>query len=208
MGRSWQCVRPHDRPPLLPPICSHRATRSAIHAVARQYSAPLSPCLLREANVGSTDCAGLRLSYVWQECDNARLDRRRHGMIPRRSFFATLLAPLVSRFIPRNTLLDTINRGINPEWDGTIGEGIEHNTVYSDGALDAISVVTRRYLDANPLLNDVFVRSPFSALMLKEERILDAGGQIVGHYGRMPGEPWFRLRAALSQPERAPRLPA
>ena len=128
-------------------------------------------------------------------------------MIARRSFFAALLAPLIARFIPRNALLDTINDGLNPEWDGTINEGIEYNTVYSDGALDEINAVTLRYLNANPLGDNIFAQSPFTTYLLKHQAILNSGGQIVGHYGRMPGEPWFRLSAELQHPERAPRLP-
>ncbi len=41
--------------------------------------------------------------------------------ILRRSFFATLLAPLIARWMPKpKSILDTINEGINPEWDGTL----------------------------------------------------------------------------------------
>ncbi len=127
-------------------------------------------------------------------------------MIDRRSFFATLIAPLAARFIPRNTLLDTINDGINPDWDGSIAEGLEYNTIYSDGALDEINAVTMRYLNENPLVDNIFNQSPFSTLMLKKSSILDAGGSIVGPYGRVPGEPWFRLSGGL--PKGAPRLPA
>ena len=118
-----------------------------------------------------------------------------------------LVAPLVTRFIPRNTLLDDLNNGINPEWDGFIHEPI----IYGDGAspmLDEINAVTMRYLNASALPDTIFQTSPFYDLLFRKEGILDAGGQIVGPYGRMPGEPWFRLSAGLQQSGRAPRLPA
>ena len=126
--------------------------------------------------------------------------------LDRRSFFATLLAPLVARFIPRNTLLDTVNDGPNPEWDGLIREPLS----YASGGvhLDEINVVTLRYLNANQLGDNIFARSPLTTYLLKHQAILDAGGQIIGPYGRMPGEPWFRLSAGLQQSGRAPRLPA
>ena len=128
--------------------------------------------------------------------------------LDRRSFFATLLAPLVARFIPRNTLLDTVNDGPNPEWDGLIREPLQHSTVHSDGVLDEINAVTMHYLNENPLLDNIFARSPLHGLLYRHEQILNASGQIIGPYGRMPGEPWFRLSAGLQQSGRAPRLPA
>lgn len=127
-------------------------------------------------------------------------------MISRRSFFATLLAPIATRFIPRNALLDTINDGINPDWDGAFRPKLY--SVDTRLELDDINVTTLNVLRESPLLDIVFMQSPFSVLMMKKERIIDAGGRVVGQFGRIPGEPWKRLSGGLRHPLTVPRLPA
>lgn len=125
-------------------------------------------------------------------------------MIGRRSFFATLLAPLVARLIPRNTLLDTINDGINPEWDGAF----RFHTVDIVDPMEDLNAATLRYINGNALPDSIFKSSPLFDLLSRRERILDAGGSVVGQFGRMPGKPWERLSGGLRHPDRAPRLPA
>lgn len=123
----------------------------------------------------------------------------------RRSFFRTLLSPLVTFVLPKPSLLGVINDGINPAWDGTFKP--KCYSVEIPYRLDDINVTTLRYLNESALLDSVFVQSPFSALTMKKKRILDAGGSIVGQFGHIPGKPWERLRSNLRWPGVAPRLP-
>ncbi len=127
-------------------------------------------------------------------------------MIARRSFFAALFAPLVSRLIPRSALPDVpLPSLLDVTYDG--GEFIRE-TIYSDGALDVINAITLRELNSSALRDNIFKQSPLYDLLFKKERILDAGGSVIGQFGRMPGEPWSRLSGGLRQPVTAPRLPA
>jgi hypothetical protein len=79
----------------------------------------------------------------------------------RRSFFRTLLAPLVTFILPKPSLYAAIDEGINPDWDGAIR--------LSRG-LDEINVTTLRYMQHNALLDTIFVRSPLSDMAIGEFR--------------------------------------
>ena len=118
----------------------------------------------------------------------------------RRSFFRTLLVPLVAFALPKRSLASAIDDDINPEWNGTVR------------SLDQVNVITRQYLDTNPQLSDViFCQSPiFEYLGVKSALLDDPNVQWSpgDKFYRKPGEPWKRLHGSLRWPERAPRLPA
>ena len=120
----------------------------------------------------------------------------------RRSFFRTLLVPLVAFALPKRSLASAIDDDINPEWNGTVG------------SLDQINAITSAYIDSQmgAYLPDTILCSSSTYEYLNAKWALGNDPNVQWSPGdkfyRKPGEPWKRLHGSLRWPERAPRLPA
>ncbi len=114
----------------------------------------------------------------------------------RRSFFGMLFAPLVARFVP----VPKAPVKFEPKF---------YSVEIAADPLAEMSAITRKYIDQNrSILCDVlFAPSPFSNLITKQNRIIESGGRILGHFGKMPGQSWERLSGGLQHPSKPPRLP-